>query len=79
MRLGDTVKHGPSGETWIVAYADEKEVMPIGWPETIAQRSDCTLIKACDDVEHNHWAEQFRTKTDNSYRTSRVKEALGVG
>jgi len=42
---GDTVFHKPSGELWEVAVCDDKDLMPIGWPETIARPSDCVLIK----------------------------------
>lgn len=56
MRTGDVVFHRPSGETWVVAYADEErgELVPCGWPFTIAQISisDCDLREATNDAEH---------------------------
>jgi hypothetical protein len=52
MRTGDTVKHIPSGETWTVAWADERELIPCGWPEGFANVSDCQLIEACSDEEY---------------------------
>ena len=54
MRAGDTVKHGPTGETWTVAYADHDtgHMSWQGWPEGKAKISDCTVTKACTGEEH---------------------------
>lgn len=52
MRTGDTVRHIPSGQTWTVAWADEHDVMPCGWPEGYARPSDCVVIETCSDEEH---------------------------
>jgi DNA polymerase-3 subunit epsilon len=61
MRAGDTVKHLPSGETWVLAYADGPHVSACGWPESIAQASDCELVEAATDEQHvtmlRKWAE----------------------
>lgn len=54
MKSGDTVFHRPSGETWVVAWADAREVLPAGWPETIASASECDLVRSCSDDEY--WA-----------------------
>jgi hypothetical protein len=52
-RAGDVVKHGPTGETWWLAVDEERgEVMPAGWPETIARASDCTIERAASDEQH---------------------------
>ncbi len=50
LRAADTVHHGPSNEDWTLA-CDEMhgQVMPLGWPETLAQAADCTLIQAATD------------------------------
>ncbi len=50
-RAGDRVRHGPSGERWLLA-CDEREdgsVYPCGWPETRAMASDCSLVQATTD------------------------------
>lgn len=52
MRTGDTVRHIPSGETWIVAWPDEEELMWCGYPEGWAKISDCVLVKNCTDEQH---------------------------
>lgn len=53
-RAGDHVLHGPSGETWVVAWADPVtgDLAWCGWPDGIARINDCTLAKAASDAEH---------------------------
>lgn len=80
MKLGDTVFHRPSGETWIVAHADETEVMPVGWPETIAKRSDCDLVEHCSEEEHAELLGRYRQKKDKTdLRTRLVLGKYGEG
>lgn len=52
MRAGDTVKHGPTGETWVVAYVRGEHMAWSGWPEGEARTEDCEVVEACDDEEH---------------------------
>lgn len=52
IRTGDVVKHLPSGETWLVAWADQYEVICCGWPESMARITDCELVIVCSDEEH---------------------------
>lgn len=52
MRAGDIVRHRPSGEQWQLAYADQGKVSPCGWPEGVADESDCEVIEACSDGAH---------------------------
>lgn len=42
---GDHVKHGPTGETWVVAFVDGDRLFWCGWPEGSALLSDCELTK----------------------------------
>ncbi len=52
IRAGDAVKHGPTGQTWLVATDEERgEFMAAGWPETLAYAKDCTLDTAATDEE----------------------------
>lgn len=53
-RCGDHVLHHPTGETWMVAYADRSrdELAPAGWPNTLARLSDCEVVRCCTDAEH---------------------------
>lgn len=62
MRAGDVVFHRPSGETWVLAYADGAYVSACGWPESEARASDCDLVEAATDEEHEkmlrEWGER---------------------
>lgn len=61
LRAGDTVKHGPSGETWELAYADGLDVCPMGWPQTLARAIDCTLLEPASDAHHRGVLERLAT------------------
>lgn len=42
---GDTVLHGKTGETWVVAYVEGNRLAWCGWPEGTADLADCTLVE----------------------------------
>ncbi len=42
---GDTVKHGPTGETWTGACVEGNRLSWCGWPEGTAALADCTLVE----------------------------------
>ena len=77
MRAGDTVKHLPTGETWVLACdEDDGRVMPAGWPESEARSSDCVLIQSATDMERLEMLRRVAGQTNNygtSYRTSLAK------
>lgn len=54
IRTADHVHHKPSGEEWVVGFADYETgyLAPLGWPDCDAKISDCDLIKAADDEEY---------------------------
>lgn len=52
IRCGDHVKHGPSGETWVVAYVNGEHLAWCGYPEGEAKLADCTLVKTASDYDH---------------------------
>jgi len=52
LRSGDVVLHRPSGEKWVLAYAEGEEVSACGWPFSIARAADCDLVKAATDEQH---------------------------
>jgi len=52
---GDIVHHSPSGEDWVVAFVEGDMLSPLGWPETIAKVSDCTLIKKATPEDRIMW------------------------
>lgn len=53
MRTADHVFHEPSGETWVVAWADEEtgRMAPCGWPTCEAMIADCRVVKVASDEE----------------------------
>ncbi len=51
-RAGDSVKHAPSGETWVLACdQQDNDVLPAGWPETLGHATHCRLVKAATDEQ----------------------------
>lgn len=72
VRAGDSVVHGPSGETWLVAAMspDGTELVCCGWPETVAKVADCTLAKACGDAEHAEMLRQVIESCGDQLRGS---------
>lgn len=60
IRAGDTVRHGPSGETWLVAAVRGADLAPAGWPEGIARIEDCELVESGSDLEHVDMVERAR-------------------
>lgn len=77
MRAGDTVKHRPSGETWLVAcVTDDGAFFACGWPETRAQQSDADVIEEASDEECLDVLRRFTAMRDTSSRASWARENL---
>jgi hypothetical protein len=50
--IGDIIKHRPTGETWIVALVEDKDVYYCGYPfGGFGNLSDCELIKKATNLE----------------------------
>ena len=47
----DHVRHGPSGEEWVVAYVRGDRLAWCGWPQGEALLADCTLIHKATEQE----------------------------
>jgi hypothetical protein len=74
-RPGDAVEHGPSGETWVVAYADVErdEIGWLGWPPGCAKLSDCTLKRRGKPGEDLETVRRiWNMKTDNGFSDHRA-------
>jgi hypothetical protein len=78
IRCGDHVLHRPSGEEWVVAYADYESgnLAWAGWPDGSARIEDCDRIKTCDDLEHAAAVASWSRVTDDS-RPSVVARLYG--
>lgn len=48
---GDTVKHLPTGEEWLVAVVDGERLSWCGWPEGWAKVADCELVRKAEPME----------------------------
>lgn len=59
MRAGDIVRHLPSGESWTVACANDREVWACGWPMGYGILDDCRLERAATDEEHRTMLERW--------------------
>jgi hypothetical protein len=42
---GDAVRHGPSGEKWLVAYVKGDRLAACGWPFSEVPLADCELVR----------------------------------
>ena len=51
-RCGDEVFHEPTGETWLVAWADGDEIAWCGWPNGIARVQDCRIVSHATEAQH---------------------------
>jgi hypothetical protein len=59
----DTVKHLPSGETWVVCGVryDKDELIPCGYPfPTFGKISDCDLVKKGDGVQPQEYIDTLK-------------------
>lgn len=66
MRTGDAVYHKPTGETWVVAFCENGEVVPMGWPLCWAKESDCVVTEAASEDVHAHFVNRLRAMPDQS-------------
>lgn len=79
-RCGDSVLHRPSGEEWVVAYADATQdvVAWAGWPNGRARLSDCTLVRPASDEQHQHWVQTWRSSGHDDGRRGSVLARYGT-
>lgn len=76
-RAADLIHHAPSGEVWVLAVDEESgRVMPAGWPESIAEAKDCTLIKAATDAERISMLWEIAKIPDSDMRASWARRQL---
>jgi len=56
------VLHKPTGETWVVLYADYDSgyLMPMGWPQCEARIEDCGLVEKASESQRNKYANDLR-------------------
>lgn len=71
-RCGDHVLHHPTGEEWVVAWAEGDDLAWAGWPNGLARLADCTVIKHCSDAEHRRAVQEWADMERGDSRRPRV-------
>ena len=71
IETADIVKHGPTGEKWLVAYVERDKLCACGWPESLAQLSDCTLIKKATEEEKQQLTQSLAAMSGSEYDSRR--------
>ena len=79
-RCGDQVLHRPTGERWLVAWADPttNDIAWAGWPNGLARLSDCETIWRCTDERHAQAVDEWRRSRSGSDRRRRVLAMYGT-
>lgn len=75
-RCGDHVRHRPSGENWLVAWAEGDDLAPAGWPNSMARLADCEVTFRCSDDVHRECVDLWRDSPGDS-RRDRVLRLYG--
>lgn len=75
-RTGDVVFHKPSGEQWLLAWADDVYVYPYGWPDSRAEAVDCKLLEAASDEKHAKCLAEVAESKSDRYSTRAARHHL---
>lgn len=75
---GDHVHHGPSAEDWVVAYVRGDKLCACGWPCTLADLSDCTLIKKATPAERDKLLREMADMDGGDSRGVYARERLAA-
>jgi len=73
---GDHIHHAPSGEDWVVAYVRGDKLCACGWPETLADLSDCTLIQKATPEQRLKLLTDMAKSDNGDTRTRYASERL---
>lgn len=76
----DSVRHEPTGETWLVAYVQGDRLAWCGWPEGTALVADCTLTRKANEEERYRLLRQMAHMNDErDPRCRYARRALADG
>lgn len=78
IKTGDIVLHKPSGERWLVAYAENGYVCACGWPETLARESDCQLLERASEEKRIGLLHEIANKPGMDSRREYARRVLGI-
>ena len=73
----DSVLHGPTGETWVVAYVESDRLAWCGWPEGEANLADCTLTEKATPEQRDKLLLEMADRT-NDRRGRYARQRLGL-
>ena len=81
IQIGDTVLHKPSGQEWLVAFADyDQNLMSAwGWPESIEPLDNVELIRKADPKSYRDWLPKLLDSEGFRYRRARRLYVTGGG
>lgn len=65
LRCGDHVRHHPTDEVWVVAFAEDDFLVAAGWPTATANVAECELVKRATDDEHRAEVGLWRDGVDD--------------
>jgi hypothetical protein len=79
MRTGDIVRHYPSGEDWVVAWADHETgyMAPCGWPTCQAKIADCSILKRATDEAYDALVDQLALSGRSDAHKAAAIRAMG--
>lgn len=79
IRCGDGVLHRPTGEKWLVAYADYEtgDLAWSGWPEGRARIEDCEIVSVATDEQHEKHVHEWLEKRSDDHRVAAVRRLYG--
>jgi hypothetical protein len=75
---GDVVRHGPTGEAWVVAYVKGKYLAWCGWPEGEARVSDCSLLKKATPEEKEKLLQELADMPEDDARRRYARRLLAA-
>ena len=72
----DHVRHGPSGESWVVAYVRGDRLAWCGWPQGEAALADCTLTKKATPEQRIKLLREMAASESGDMRSSYARQRL---
>lgn len=79
INTGDTVRHQPTKELWVVAFVQDDKLSWCGWPEGWAELSDCKLIKKATSEERTKLLKQMAAMpTEQDHRARYARATLDL-
>lgn len=75
---GDTVRHVPSDEEWLVAFVENGRLCACGWPCSFVPLTDCVLLEKASTVKRDNLLQDMANISGDDPRRSYALSALAV-